>query len=44
MENKLSTVIITLNEEKNIENCIKSVADISDEILVVDSLSTETLE
>lgn len=41
MENKLSTVIITLNEEKNIENCIKSVADISDEILVVDSLSTD---
>ncbi|MEA3452322.1 MAG: glycosyltransferase family 2 protein, partial [Bacteroidota bacterium] len=41
MENKLSTVIITLNEEKNIENCIKSVLDISDEILVVDSLSTD---
>lgn len=38
---KLSVVIITLNEEKNIGRCIDSVAAIADEILVVDSLSTD---
>lgn len=41
---KLSVVIITLNEEKNIERCIKSVKDIADEILVVDSFSTDATE
>ena len=38
----LSVVIITFNEEKNIERCLKSVAPIADEIVVVDSLSTDT--
>ncbi len=38
----LSVVIITFNEEKNIERCLKSVASIADEIVVVDSLSTDT--
>lgn len=38
---KLSVVIITLNEEDTIERCILSVKDIADEILVVDSLSTD---
>jgi len=37
----LSVVIITFNEEKNIERCLKSVASIADEIVVVDSLSTD---
>ena len=37
----LSTTIITLNEEKNITRCIDSVARISDEILVIDSFSTD---
>ncbi len=37
----ISVVIITLNEEKNIERCIRSVVDIADEIVVVDSLSTD---
>ncbi len=41
---KLSTVIITLNEQDQIERCIKSVQDISDEILVVDSYSTDKTE
>jgi glycosyltransferase involved in cell wall biosynthesis len=41
---KISTVIITLNEEKKIENCLKSVVDISDEIVVVDSFSTDRTE
>ena len=38
---KLSVVIITLNEEKNIGRCLESVRDIADEIIVVDSLSTD---
>jgi len=37
----ISVVIITLNEEKNIERCILSVLDIADEIIVMDSLSTD---
>jgi glycosyltransferase involved in cell wall biosynthesis len=41
---KLSVVIITLNEERNIERCIKSVRDIADEIVVVDSYSTDRTE
>jgi glycosyltransferase involved in cell wall biosynthesis len=40
--NKLSVVIITFNEEKNIERCLLSVKDIADEIVVVDSLSTDS--
>lgn len=38
---KLSVVIITFNEEKNIEKCLMSVKSIADEILVIDSLSTD---
>lgn len=39
--NKLSAVIITLNEEKNIRRCIESLQSVADEIIVVDSLSTD---
>lgn len=38
---KLSVVIITFNEEKNIERCILSVKDIADEIVVLDSFSKD---
>ncbi len=38
---KLSVVIITYNEENYIGNCIDSVAAIADEIIVLDSLSTD---
>ena len=38
---KLSIVIITFNEERNIERCLKSVISIADEIIVVDSFSTD---
>lgn len=38
---KLSVVIITLNEEKNIERCLRSVEGLSDDIVVVDSGSTD---
>jgi glycosyltransferase involved in cell wall biosynthesis len=37
----LSVVIITLNEERNIARCIKSAQVLADEILVVDSLSSD---
>jgi glycosyltransferase involved in cell wall biosynthesis len=37
----LSVAIITLNEEKNIGRCLASVQGLADEILVVDSLSTD---
>jgi glycosyltransferase involved in cell wall biosynthesis len=42
--NKLSVVIITFNEEKNIKRCLESVKDIADEIIVVDSFSTDNTE
>lgn len=38
---KISAVIITYNEEKNIERCLKSLQGIADEIVVVDSYSTD---
>lgn len=38
---KLSAVIITYNEEKNIERCIDSLVNVADEIVVVDSFSTD---
>lgn len=38
---KISSVIITLNEEHNIERCIRSLLPVSDEIIVVDSCSTD---
>ncbi len=43
MENsiKLSAVVITRNEEKNIARCLNSLEDVADEILVVDSFSTD---
>ena len=41
---QLSVIIITLNEEKNIERCIKSAQLIADEIIVVDSYSTDRTE
>lgn len=40
----LSAVIITFNEEKNIARCLQSVKDVADEILVVDSYSTDRTE
>jgi len=37
----LSVVIITFNEERNIGRCLESVKEIADEIVVVDSFSTD---
>jgi len=41
---KLSVVIITLNEEKQIGQCIDSVIGIADEVIVLDSFSTDRTE
>ncbi len=41
---KLSAVIITFNEEKKIERCLSSLIEVADEIVVVDSLSTDRTE
>jgi len=41
MNFKFSVSIITLNEEKNIDSCLKSVIDLTDDIIVVDSGSTD---
>jgi len=39
---KITANIITLNEEKNIEAVIRSVQEVCDEVLVVDSLSSDS--
>jgi glycosyltransferase involved in cell wall biosynthesis len=38
---KLSAVIITLNEEKNIGRCIDSLMPVADEFIIIDSFSTD---
>lgn len=38
---KLSAVIITFNEEEHLEKCLQSLLDVADEIVVVDSYSTD---
>ena len=41
MKNKLTSILITKNEEENIKRCLDSIKAISDEIIVVDSGSTD---
>lgn len=41
---QLSVVIITYNEEQNIERCLRSVKGLADEIVVVDSFSNDRTE
>lgn len=41
---QLTVAIITFNEERNIARCLDSVKEIADEILVVDSFSTDKTE
>src|SRR5215467_1285809 len=38
---RLSVVIITFNEERNIGRCIDSVMNVADEIIILDSFSTD---
>jgi glycosyltransferase involved in cell wall biosynthesis len=39
--NKLSVVIITLNAEPHLKNCLESIMPVADEIVVLDSFSTD---
>ena len=39
--NKLSVVISAYNEEKNIKDCLDSIKNLADEIVVVDNLSAD---
>lgn len=41
MKNSIAAIILTKNEEKHIERCIRSLEGICDEILVIDSYSTD---
>jgi glycosyltransferase involved in cell wall biosynthesis len=41
---QISAVIITYNEERDIERCLNSIQDVADEIIVVDSFSTDKTE
>ncbi len=41
---KISGIIITFNEERNIGACLDSIKDLVDEILVVDSFSSDNTE
>ncbi len=43
-ENKISAVIVTLNEENNIGRCLASLQGVVDEIVVLDSFSTDNTE
>lgn len=40
----ISVVIITYNEERNIARCLESVKEIADDVVVVDSFSTDATE
>lgn len=41
MKVKISAVVITFNEERNIERCLSSLLGVADEIVVVDSYSSD---
>ena len=44
MKIKISAVIITFNEERNIRPCLDALSGLADEIVVVDSYSTDRTE
>lgn len=41
MNNSIAAIILTKNEAKHIVRCIRSLEGICDEVIVVDSLSTD---
>ena len=41
---KISGLVITYNEESNLEDCLKSLKPVVDEIVVVDSFSADNTE
>jgi glycosyltransferase involved in cell wall biosynthesis len=44
LEIQLSVVIITFNEERNIGRCLDSIKEVADDMVVVDSFSTDQTE
>ena len=38
---KISAIIITLNEERNIKRCVLAAQKVSDEVIILDSFSTD---
>ncbi len=40
-QNMLTALVLTKNEEKNIEGCLKNISKITDEIVIIDSFSTD---
>ncbi len=44
MNVQISAIVITLNEERNIGRCLESLQGVADEIVVVDSYSTDRTE
>ena len=44
MKDCISAVIITFNEERNVWRAIESVMEVADEIIVLDSFSTDRTE
>jgi len=44
MTQKISAVIITMNEERNIARCLQSLQGVADEIIVLDSFSSDRTE
>jgi glycosyltransferase involved in cell wall biosynthesis len=41
---KISAVIMTYNEERNLGRCLESIRDVAEEIVIVDSFSTDRTE
>ena len=41
---KISSIVVTKNEERNLERCLSSLKSVSDEMLVVDCGSTDRTE
>ena len=41
MKNTIAAIILTKNEEQHIERCISSLVGVCEEIIVVDSYSTD---
>ena len=39
--NNLCIIILTFNEEINIKKCLESIKDFADEIIIIDSYSTD---
>ena len=44
MKNRLSIIILTYNEEKNIEKCLRSLKDLNAPIYIIDSFSNDATE